>query len=39
MLSIILGFVLQRAWDPGMEVGDYRVVLDAMIDEFVVAVP
>jgi AcrR family transcriptional regulator len=39
MLSIILGFVLQRAWDPGMGGGDYRVVLDAMIDEFIVVVP
>ena len=34
MLSLILGFVLQQAWDPVLDVDGYRTVLDAMIDQF-----
>jgi len=34
MLSLILGFVLQQAWDPTLDVAGYRTVLDAMIDQF-----
>jgi hypothetical protein len=34
MLSLILGFVLQQAWDPTLDVDGYRTVLDAMIDRF-----
>ncbi len=34
MLSLILGFVLQQAWDPMLDVDGYRTVLDAMIDRF-----
>ncbi|MGA2305506.1 MAG: TetR/AcrR family transcriptional regulator [Acidimicrobiales bacterium] len=36
MLSLILGFVLQQAWDPTLDVAGYRTVLDAMIDQFLV---
>ncbi len=36
MLSLILGFVLQQAWDPTLDVTGYRTVLDAMIDQFLV---
>ncbi len=36
MLSLILGFVLQQAWDPAIDLNAYRAVLDAMIDDFVV---
>lgn len=39
LLSIILGFVLQQAWDPTLDVGGYRGVLDAMIDRFLVVDP
>ncbi len=39
MLSLILGFVLQQAWDPAMDVAGYRMVLDAMIDQFLVVDP
>jgi AcrR family transcriptional regulator len=34
MLSLILGFVLQQAWDPTLDVAGYRTVLNAMIDQF-----
>jgi len=34
LLSLILGFVLQQAWDPMLDVAGYRSVLDAMIDQF-----
>jgi len=34
LLSLILGFVLQQAWDPMLDVAGYRLVLDAMIDQF-----
>jgi AcrR family transcriptional regulator len=34
MLSLVLGFVLQQAWDPTLDVAGYRTVLDAMIDQF-----
>jgi AcrR family transcriptional regulator len=39
MLSLILGFVLQQAWDPTIDVNGYRSVLDEMIDRFLLAEP
>ena len=39
MLSLILGFVLQLAWDPTMDVDGYRVVLHVMIDQFLLLDP
>jgi len=39
MLSLILGFVLQQAWDETLDVAGYRGVLDAMIDRFLVVDP
>jgi AcrR family transcriptional regulator len=39
MLSLILGFVLQQAWDPTIDVHGYRSVLDEMIDRFLLAEP
>ena len=39
MLSLILGFVLQQAWDPTLDVDGYRTVLNAMIDRFLLVGP
>ena len=39
MLSLILGFVLQQAWDPALDIDGYRVVLEAMIDQFLLVDP
>ncbi len=39
MLSLILGFVLQQAWDPTLDIDGYRVVLGAMIDQFLLVDP
>ncbi len=32
VLALILGFVLQQAWDPGLDVDGYRIAALAMID-------
>jgi AcrR family transcriptional regulator len=39
MLSLILGFVLQQAWDDTIDVNGYRSVLNEMIDRFLLAGP
>lgn len=39
MLSLILGFVLQQAWEPTMDADGYRTVIDAMIDAFLLVDP
>jgi AcrR family transcriptional regulator len=39
MLSLILGFVLQQAWDDTIDVNGYRSVLNEMIDRLLLAGP
>lgn len=39
MLSLILGFVLQQAWDPAIDVNGYRSILNEMIDRLLLAEP
>jgi AcrR family transcriptional regulator len=39
MLSLILGFVLQQAWDDTIDVNGYRSVLNEMIDRLLLAEP
>jgi hypothetical protein len=39
MLSLIMGFVLQQAWDPTLDIDGYREVLGAMIDQFLLVDP
>ncbi len=36
MLSLVLGFILQQAWDPTLDIGGYRAVIGSMIDGFLV---
>ncbi|HZM55361.1 MAG TPA: helix-turn-helix domain-containing protein [Acidimicrobiales bacterium] len=39
MLSLVLGFVLQQAWDAAIDVDGYRSVLNEIIDRLLLAEP